>query len=97
MSITAAANIRKYVPLGRVVMSACARRALTDKDIYAALARHKTGDWGDVSEADRRANNNALNRGGRLLSVYTGADGDTFWVITEADKSSTTVPLPGDY
>jgi len=97
MSIAATANIRKYMPLDKVVMTACARHTLTDKDISAALARHRTGDWSDVSEADRRANNNALNRGGRLLSVYTGADGDTFWVITEADKSSTTVPLPGDY
>lgn len=61
------------------------------------LARHLTGDWGEVDEHDRLENEFSLERGLRLMSVYTLKDGTTIWIITEADRSSTTVLLPGDY
>ncbi|MCM1224336.1 MAG: hypothetical protein NC548_58775, partial [Lachnospiraceae bacterium] len=61
------------------------------------LARHQSGDWGEVSKSDWMANNNALKSGGRILSAYTANGGKTFWIITEADRSHTTVLMPDDY
>jgi len=61
-----------------------------------AIIRHQNGDWGNVEEEDNQANNAALEQGTRLLSVYRSEAGVTFWVITEADCSSTTVLLPED-
>ncbi len=61
------------------------------------LQRHLDGDWGDISEEDREANNLALQNGGRLLSAYRMGSGVKLWVITEADRSVTTVLLPDEY
>ena len=61
------------------------------------LASHASGDWGEVDDHDRRANDHALRRGMRLLSVYTTASGERVWIITEADRSSTCLLLPEDY
>ena len=84
-------------PLGRTVTTPNALNHLTYDDIAAGLLRHVTGDWGDVDGHDRRENDRSLKNGGRLLSVYRAASGTTFWIITEADRSSTTVLLPEDY
>ncbi len=73
------------------------RDVLTDTDIFNALKRHKNGDWGEVCKGDWELNNNAVKRHERILSVYTGVGGDTFWIITEADRSCTTILLPDDY
>lgn len=56
-----------------------------------------TGDWGDLCEEDRQANEDALNRDLRLLSAYSDRNGAKFWIITEADRSLTTILLPEDY
>lgn len=85
------------VPLGQIVATPAALGVLTQPDIVAALRRHASGDWGDVDAEDRAANDDALQDGTRLLSVYQSASGTTFWVITEADRSVTTVLLPDDY
>lgn len=85
------------VPLGQIVATPAALDALHRPDIVAALRRHAAGDWGDVDADDRAANDDALRAGERLLSVYRVANGTTFWVITEADRSVTTVLLPDDY
>jgi hypothetical protein len=61
------------------------------------LQRHQAGDWGDVDEHDRQENELSLKNGFRLLSVYHAANGVKFWIITEADRSATTVLLPEDY
>jgi len=61
------------------------------------LSVHQAGDWGDVCDDDRQANNRALTEGTRLLSVYHSATGVKFWIITEADRSVTTLLLPEDY
>lgn len=89
---------KKYhIPLGKTVITAGALEVLSDMDINTALARHQSGDWGEVTKADQRANDRALKNGGRILSAYTSADGTRFWIITEADRSYTTVLLPEDY
>ncbi len=85
------------VPLGRIVATPAALGAVSQPDIVAALRRHAVGDWGDVTPDDRAANDDALKSGERILSVYQSATGTTFWVLTEADRSVTTVLLPDDY
>ncbi|MFO0849882.1 MAG: hypothetical protein U0871_15205 [Gemmataceae bacterium] len=85
------------VPLGQTVITPAAAAALEQPDVVTALRRHASGDWGEVDADDRRANGNALRDGTRLLSAYTSAGGTRFWVITEADRSVTTVLLPDDY
>ena len=62
-----------------------------------ALSRHVKGDWGELDEDDRQGNERSLREGYRLLSSYTSKSGTKFWIITEADRSVTTVLLPEDY
>jgi hypothetical protein len=82
---------------GRLVATPGAIEALSQADIEDALRRHLAGDWGDVSDADRAENEAALEYGDRLLSSYRTGDGQKFWVLTEADRSVTTVLLPDEY
>jgi len=83
--------------LGQVVSTPGALDALSREDIGKALARHHRGDWGEVGRHDWRENETALREGFRLFSVYRGANAVKFWVITEADRSSTCVLLPEEY
>lgn len=79
---------------------AVARQAfdtLSPEDIAKGLSRHLAGDWGDVCEEDRQENELSLKEGFRLFSVYHAGDGTKFWIITEADRSATTVLLPEEY
>ena len=87
----------RQVPLGRTVMTQTAAQAIERGDVLQALARHERGDWGDVCAEDGKANDLALVEGERLLSVYRSSSGVRFWVITEWDRSVTTVLLPADY
>jgi hypothetical protein len=82
--------------LGRVVSTPGALDALTEVDIAAALYSHQRGDWGDICREDWEENELSLREGYRLFSVYYTADGTKFWVITEADRSATTLELPSD-
>jgi len=84
-------------PLGKLVATPAAMQAVPLEVIIGALVRHGRGDWGLVSRNDWQANQKALADGGRLLSVYETRDGSRFWIITEADRSLTSVLLPGDY
>jgi len=83
--------------LGRIVATANARLRIPNEDILKAIARHQAGNWGELSQEDRAANDQALAEGTRILSRYHATDGLKFWVITEADRSVTTVLLPEDY
>ena len=89
----------KYTPIymGKVVATPAVLEAVPESEFFAALERHKRGDWGDVSEADREANDQALKDEERLLSVYKSAGGTKFWIVTEADRSYTTIMLPSEY
>jgi len=62
-----------------------------------SFQRHLSGDWGDIDDADRKENELSLREGFRLLSAYKLLTGATIWVITEADRSATTLLLPEDY
>ncbi len=83
--------------LGKIVTTANAKSQLTQEDILMGIQRHQAGDWGEVSEEDRRENELSLKEGFRLWSVYHSRTGLKFWVITEANRSSTSVLLPEDY
>jgi hypothetical protein len=83
--------------LGRIVSTPNALEHLTQDDILLGIQRHQAGDWGDVDEHDRQENELSLQQGLRLLSVYHSGTGVKFWLITEADRSVTTVLLPEDY
>jgi hypothetical protein len=83
-----------YGTMGAVVAFA---RAL-DEDMNIYLARHaRGGDDGELSESDRQANEHALKHGLRVLSAYTLRTGEKIWIITEADRSVTTILLPSEY
>lgn len=84
-------------PLGQTVATRTALAALSSLDIAGALYRHQHGAWGDVGREDWQANERALKQSERLLSVYKTAAGTKFWIITEWDRSLTTVLLPEDY
>ncbi len=84
-------------PLGRTVITQAALATLAHEDVLAALGRHAAGDWGELDEEDRQANERALIEGTRLVSVYRSGADERFYVITEWDRSSTTVLLPEDY
>ena len=84
-------------PLGQRVITANALEKLQHEDVLVGLGRHARGDWGEVSPEDARTNDAALVEGFRLLSAYEDRHGVTFWVITEANRSLTTVLLPEDY
>ena len=83
--------------LGRIVATPCLLKSINQDEILAGIRRHQAGDWGDLREEDRRENDLCLNNGGRLLSVYHSAKGVKFYIITEADRSATTVLMPEDY
>lgn len=83
--------------LGRIVATPNALGELTQGDILVAIQRHQSGDWGELGRHDREANDRALQKGTRLLSAYNAANGVRFWIITEADRSVTTILLPEDY
>lgn len=83
--------------LGKVVATPGVLNAVPKSYIYAALGRHLRGDWGDVCPEDKAANDNALRDGERLLSVYHTKDKVKFYIITEWDRSVTTVLLPEEY
>jgi hypothetical protein len=85
--------------LGRLAVTPAALDALASTGTHplTLLRRHATGDWGDLCPEDQEANRLALALGGRVLSAYTLADDIRIWVITEADRSATTLLLPEDY
>jgi hypothetical protein len=82
---------------GSINVTPNALAQLTHDDIMAALGRHVLGDWGELDEEDRQANERALLDDTRLVSRYRAANGTKFYIITEHDRSLTTVLLPEDY
>jgi hypothetical protein len=89
--------VQPKFPLGQIVATSNASALLTSEDILSALRRHASGDWGELDNEDLKRNDQALCKGTRLLSAYRSANGTKFWIITEWDRSVTTVLLPEDY
>ena len=85
--------------LGQLVATPGALLALrqTQTSAWDLLKRHITGDWGDLCPSDVAENELSLRDGFRLLSAYNLPDGQRLWIITEADRSATTLLLPDEY
>ncbi len=90
---------RPLFSFGDVVITPGALAAFVTAQEYITpyLARHQQGAWGDLDPHDRRANEQALKHGSRVLSAYQLQDATTIWIITEADRRSTCVLLPEEY
>ena len=84
--------------LGKVVATPGAIEALDEVNCLpiTLLNRHQSGDWGDLDKEDKDANADALVSGNRIFSAYV-IKNIKFWIITEADSSSTTILLPSEY
>jgi len=96
-------NMPGLFPLGHIVMTQGIKSLVDDTqssfsnaDLLALLNRHKIGDDGDVCEEDAESNQYALKHNLRVFSVYKHHV-STIWIITEADRSSTTLLLPSEY
>ncbi len=86
-------------PLGKVFLTIGAREVLQESNELPDefLQRHLTGDWGDVCEDDRKENELSVKEGFRILSSYKTSKGIKIWLISEANRESTTILLPSEY
>ncbi len=93
------ATVKPKFPLGQIVATPGAIEFAKERklDFSPYIDRHVRGDWGDVCNEDWMSNNASLIEGSRIISSYLCKDGEKFWIITEADRSSTCILLPKDY
>ncbi len=89
----------RLFPLGQVVATPGALEALDRAAINAAdlIQRHQSGDWGNVPLSDAEENMSSVENGWRILSSYAINEDQNLWIITEADRSVTTLLLPEEY
>lgn len=89
---------KSLFPLGRIVATPGALETLATLGVLSVtlIARHHTGDWGNLDSSDKRANEDAIKHDARILSAYI-IEGHKFYVITEADRSSTCLLLADEY
>ena len=90
------------VPLGQVVATRGVYALAGENPKFAefmhrSLNRHAQGDWGNLDEADKQENELSLKQGFRILSAYEAEGLPKIWIITEADRSSTTILFPEEY
>lgn len=99
MSLSSTPRTSPRFELGRVFATTAAIDVLNNAEVSPTdlLTRHVCGEWGDLSECDRRQNELAVEQGERILSSFVLPGGRTVWLITESDRSATTLLLPGDY
>jgi hypothetical protein len=79
--------------IGALLITDAASRSLTLFDVSNAMNRHTSGDWGNVDAARRRKNKTALTHGGHVLSAFTSRNGESFQILTEWNRSQTTIKL----
>ena len=96
------ADMNRLLPkfsLGRIVATPGALEALEEanQNPFEFLERHRAGDWGDLCEEDKSENEFSVRNGFRILSAYRTRNNVTIWVITEADRSVTTLLRPHEY
>ena len=89
-------NDKPLFPLGQVVATPGALQVFENagQEPEEFLNRHDRGDWGEVSDKDKQENEFSVQQGFRILSAYTTSAGERIWIITEADRSATTILLP---
>ena len=94
-----ATETKSLFPLGQTYATPGALEALSEAEQEAAefLHRHQSGDWSELCEEDRRENQFSIDKRLRIFSAYHTSKGQKLWVITEADRSVTTLLLPSEY
>ena len=85
-------------PLGQTIITGAALKLLQETGISpeSLIQRHVLGDWGDMTDSDKKTNDLAVEMGGRILSAYNIPDGTVVWVTTDPQRETTTVLLPGE-
>ena len=89
--------IVKRFELGRLEVTLEATAVLSVEEIFWGLARHAIGDWSDMDVDDWMGNDDGRDFSGRVFSQFRSSKGTRFWIITEEDRSKTTVLLPEDH
>ncbi len=97
MPVIAKSGTPRLLRVGQLLATPAVLETVPKPELLAAYKRHMSCDWGDVCKEDWRQNDWALKNAERLLSVYHSSDGTKFWIITEWDRSVTTILLPSDY
>ena len=97
--MTDSTNLMQRFPLGDTVATPGAKNALeeAEQNPWELLHRHQFGDWGVVCDEDKAENEFSVEKHLRILSAYVLKTGVKVWVITEADRSVTTILLPAEY
>ncbi len=89
-------------PIGTIYLTQSVNCKMSESErfemfVIRSLKRHATEDWGDLGEEDKKENALSLEKGFRLLSSYKYRDGTRIWIITESDRSATTILFPEEY
>ena len=84
-------------PMGRLYCTPGVLQRVSHIELDSKLSQHRRCDWGDLSEEDKKQKDLALKHGGRLFSAYSCTSDVRIWIITEADRSATTILLPEEY
>lgn len=90
-------QLEQLFELGQIVATKNVLSTVQADDILKGLRRHAVGDWGELCDEDRESNEEGIRHGARLLSAYIDRFGTRYWIITEWDRSVTTILLPEDY
>ena len=90
------------INLGRLLMTRGVNDLVADDEAFAkfvmsSLTRHQRGDWGELTDEDKQENDLSLKAGYRILSAYEAKGLPKVWIITEADRSATTILFPAEY
>jgi len=83
--------------MGELIITPGAMGRIDRRIVLASLRRHHIGDWGELEDEDKLANEQALKQGGRLFSVYLDQNKERFYIITESTREYTTILLPEEY
>ena len=84
--------------MGKIVITANAKQKLDEVSVAKILLeQYAEGDWGNLCESDKQLNEDALKNGDRIFASYVDSNDIKFWIITESDRSYTTILLPEDY
>ncbi|KKL23507.1 hypothetical protein LCGC14_2424680 [marine sediment metagenome] len=99
MVVAATRKPKPLFSLGDIFLTPGAIAVLNEsrQDVASLLRRHVTGDWGTLCDDDKQMNDDALECGARIFSAYVVGNDEKLWIITEADRASTTVLRPDEY
>lgn len=90
------------INMGRLLMTRGVNDLVAEDEAFAkfvtsSLTRHRRGDWGNLTDEDKQENELSLKAGYRILSAYEAKGLPKIWIITEADRSATTILFPDEY